>query len=540
MVTDDYTKELARRLCPHGRTSDKDHVTLTLTPSLSDAAALAADRFARNCRALGISLPMPALDFCLGRDGSATAKRDGRFLAGCSVPRRAAEVMVRKESWKGRSLCLLVPTHAQQIAVVLDRLGPTRALIVVPSSPADLADFLACIDFTAALDAGRLFFAEDEAAVDRVFAAHPGLPVPAQMVRLPDVDTAEVARVTPWVQATLSRLTIDQGRRVSAAKPSATPAGWCVLAGRQFRPWADAGDTLAAACDQSETIDTDRATTASEAFLAERAAAAAVVVTADRPRPKWATSASPWITWLTKSTVPPFNAAYPRDALLLTDGSWMAAARNAGWPANRLAVAGWPALALTHTPGAPLALIYDLPSLAVPEDIAESSGRQLVWEAIQDELPRDPFAVGEDAAKYIRRAPARLGLEAMEDFPVDRYIESLVGPAYVIGIAKWLAAQGVAFTIHGRGWEKETALADRLRGPLASREAFSDVVAASGGLIDPFLPAAHPLRSTTAPRVATFGSTPQRILQDIKTIDRLPIAPPTSPLSRTIIESLVR
>ena len=515
-------------------------MTLTLTPSLSDDSALAADRFARNCRALGLFLPLPTLDFCLGRDGSATAKRDGRFLAGCSVPKRAAEVMVRKENWKGRSLCLMVPTHAQQIAIVLDRLGPTRALIVVPASSADLADFLACVDFTAALAAGRLFFAEDEAALDRIFAAHPGLPIPAQMGRLPDVDPAEVARVTPWIQATLSRLTIEQGRRITAAMPAAQPTGWCVLAGQHFRTWADAGHGLAGVLNQTDSIDTDRATSASEAMLAERTAAAEVVVTVDRPRPTWATSPSPWITWLTKPAVPAFNAAYPRDALLLTDGSWMAAARNAGWPTDRLAVAVWPAVALAHTPGAPLALIYDLPSLDTPTDIAESSGRQLVWEAISDELPRDPFAVGDDAAKYVRRAPARLGLEAVEDFPVDRYIDSLVGPAYVLGLAKWLVTQGVSFTIHGRGWEGETTLVGHLKGPLAGRDAFSDVVAQSGGLIDPFLPAAHPLRSTTAPRVATFGRTPQRILQDIKTIDRLPITPPASPLTRTIIESLVR
>lgn len=552
---------------PGRQASDKDNVTLTLTPTPKDAPPDAspssssdADRFDANLRALGLTLPMPTMHFCTARDGSPTAMRDGRWHAGCSVPRRAAEVMLRKETWPGRSLCLLTPTHGQQVAAVLDKLGPTKALVVIFASPDALADALACGDFAAAARAGRLHVACDEPSLRRVFAAHPGLPVPRQMVRLPDADPAAVAAAIAWTQPTLASVTADHAARIRVTATAdismAAEGPPVVLVGRHFGPWADSGNTLArvwagdgadpnsidAASIDVDVVDTDRPHHAADAALAERTAAARFVVTADRPRPAWATHAAPWVAWLTRPDIPSFNPAFPRDALLLADDEWLALARTAGWPSSRLAVARWPADTIVVTSGAPLALIAHRADLDPPADIAELSARQVVWEAIREELTTNPFALGEDPARYVDRAPARLNLPPAVDFPTQRFVDGIVGPAFTLGVANWLAKQHIPFTLHGRDWAKEPTLATHDRGPFADRAAFRAAVAASGGVVDPFATCAgHAIRSLGVPVLKTFGRTSQRVLQDVTAIraDRLPVNAVLSPLSRNAIEALI-
>jgi hypothetical protein len=498
--------------------------------------------FARACRLIGRVLPAPTLAYCLGRDGSATAKRDGQWLAGCSVPKRAAEQMFRKENWSARTLCLLVPTHGQQIAVILEKLGPTRALIVLQPCVQTLTDILASVDLTGPLVEGRLYFADDEAAVDRLFAANPGLAVPSQMVRTADADGEAVARAIAWAQPAFSRHAAEQGKRIHAAVTRPATTGPLLLVGGAFRLWNDVGQTLASVVGDVagfRTLDTDRPTSAAEAYQIEQAAEATAILS-DRPRPVWANVDRPWITWLTKPAIPAFNPTFSRDALLLTDGSWIAAARNTGWPANRVAVANWPSVSVQARPGAPLSLIADLPSLEVPADVAEWSVWQLSWEAMRDELTKNPFALGDDATKYVRRAPARLGLTADETYPVDRFVTDLVAPAYTLGIARWLAEKKVDFTLHGRGWQDEPALANHYKGPLNTRESFFSTLNSSAGLIESFFPGSHPVRAIAAPRVATFGRTSQRILQDIASIANVtPQINPASALSASLVRELL-
>ncbi|HEX8324214.1 MAG TPA: hypothetical protein VF595_09900 [Tepidisphaeraceae bacterium] len=511
----------------------------TLAPDDTQTlVSLAAGRFADNCAALGMTLTFPELDFAIARDGSLSAKRGGQWLAGCSVPRRAADVMLRNEHWKGRSLCLLTPTNGHQAAACLHRLGPTKALVVVVPSIDCLAEVLACCDFTAAIVAGRLHFAWDEASLRRVFADHPGLAVPQQMVRLPDVDPDAVAAAQAWTQNVLSPITGDHAVRMRSAARAEATTGRCILVGRHFRLWNDAGDTLARVCGAGDVVlNADDPLHSAEAVLAERTAAAGSVLS-DRARPTWATWDRPWITWLTRPTIPPYQPAFARDALLLADECWLPLARAAGWPVDRLTVARWPAEAITVTPGRPLALIADHPDLDPPADVRDLSGRLLVWEAIREELTRDPFALGDDPARYVERAPSRLNLPPAVDFPTGRFVDALVGPAFTVGIAGWLAAKGVPFTLHGRGWSGETTLSTYDRGPIADREAFHQIVASSGGVIDPFVTTAgHPVRSLAVPVLRAFGRTPQRVLQDVAAIQagRLPVSPVLSPLCQAAV-----
>ena len=561
---------------------------MTLAPHpLADVTpdAALAGRFAANSRALGVDLPLPALTACVARDGSTTAKRDGHWLAGCSVPRLAAERMIRKENWPHRTLCLLTPTHGQQLVAVLSRLPKTNALIAVFASADALADALTCCDVAADASAGRVHVAWDETSLAAIFARHLGLAVPRQIVRLPDADPAASAVVMPWTQSTLTAVTAEQARRMTAITTANGTARFsgpvndvapCVLVGRQFRLWHDGGDTLArllagdtsasatdsAACDRQASlpanvgrdcasahrpaalsysvVDTDLPLASADAFAAECVAGAAETI-ADRPRPAWATGPRPWIAWLTGDDVPPFRPAFADDALLLASPAAVAAAKSLGWPDDRVVTAGWPVQSLPHTPGRPLALLYDLPDLSPPADVAELSSRQVVWEAIRDELSRDPFALGDSAERYVRRAPARLGLPAADDFPVRRFIDAVVAPAFVVGVATWLAARGVAFTLHGSGWDTVESLADHTRGPVTDRESFEAVVADSGGVIDAFLSPAHPCRSLGVPVLDVFGHTPSRVLHDVTAIShgrgRVPIQ--LTPLTTAMIRRLV-
>ena len=566
---------------------------MTLAPprpaDVTPDAALAG-RFAANCRALGLDLPLPAIQACTARDGSTTATRGGQWLGGCSVPRLAAERMIRRENWPHRTLGLLTPTHGQQLVAVLAKLPTTSALIAVFGSADALADALACCDIAADASAGRLHVAWDEPSLAAVFDRHPGLAVPRQIVRLPDADSDTTAAVMPWTQATLTATAAEQTRRVTVLTNATANADQgtarfsgplgaaapCALVGRQFRLWDDAGDTLTrllagshrewspglASCERQASLPANRATTgvpadrpspgsitvvdtdhplaSADAHAAEHVAAATATV-ADRPRPAWATGSQPWVAWLHGDEVPPYRPVFADDVLLLSGPAAVAAARAAGWPADRLTLAGWPCESLPHAPGRPLALLYDLPDLAPPADVAELSTRQIVWEAIRDELSRVPFALGDDAERYVRRAPARLGLPMTDDFPVRRLVDSLVAPAFVVGVATWLAARGVVFTLHGAGWDAIESLAAHTRGPVSDRDSFKTIVANSGGVVDAFFTPAHPCHALGVPVLTVFGHTPQRVTQDVAAIrgGRAAIPSTTMPLSFSTISQLL-
>ncbi|MGC4030300.1 MAG: hypothetical protein QM754_00935 [Tepidisphaeraceae bacterium] len=344
-------------------------MTLSLSPAVD---SVAVERFARACAIVGIARPFPDIETATALDGSSSAKRAGVWLAGCSVPRRAAELMIRNESWSARSLCVISPTHGQQLRVILDRLGPTRALVAVVPSQETLGDMLASVDLLADLDAGRLHLAWDEASLKAIFDRQPGLAVPQQMVRLPDTDADAAKAVITWTQAVLAPITVDHARRLAAAAQVQPTAGMCVIAGRSFGLWDDAGEALARTL--GDAADTDAPRLSSIAALAEHVAPFKTII-ADRPRPSWLGGNRAWIHWLTTPAVPAYNAAFAGDGLLLADAGHRPAAEATGWPAGRIAVAGWPTYRLPFTPGALPALAFDVPSLEVPKDCEDVTSR---------------------------------------------------------------------------------------------------------------------------------------------------------------------
>src|SRR4051794_24021803 len=60
---------------------------------------------------------MPQAEWLLGRDGSLTARLNGQWWSGCSLPLRAAQTLLEKLDLGARVSCFLSPTHAAQLRV---------------------------------------------------------------------------------------------------------------------------------------------------------------------------------------------------------------------------------------------------------------------------------------------------------------------------------------------------------------------------------------------------------------------------------------
>lgn len=479
----------------------------------------------------------PELEWITARDGSRTARdrATGALLGECSVPRRAAEMMLRKLSVKGRVACLLLPTHAHQVAVCLERTDPTTGVIAIVDSRETRDTFRTCCDFAA--QDRRLFFAWDADSLRAVFEAHPGLPVPQQFIRLPVSDKPACDAAIVWTQQVFSDVTTAQARRVELARSQPTPmtSGALVVVSRTFRLWDDAGDRLARSVD-ADVIDTDDVTQCATAYVTDRAASAGLILTANLGRsdqPSLASARTHWISWITGRHVPAFVPTSPGDGIVLADDSLVQAALDAGWPRERVRV-GRDA-SLVHRGGSSLVIAMDLPSLAPPPEVVDYSSRRVVWDAIAKDLLDQPHRLAGDVEGYLERSRRHFGVPA-DDFPQATFVTRLIGPAYAAGIARWLVRENVPVAIHGRGWEGFEGVASHFRGGVESREALDELLAGSAGLVDVFVAASHPSRVVGIPRLTTLGRTPQRILQDARAMLQGAAAPVST--SQTIAEAV--
>ncbi|MGN6627904.1 MAG: hypothetical protein ACTHLN_14900, partial [Tepidisphaeraceae bacterium] len=202
----------------------------------------ARDIFDRNCRALGEAIPFPELAYCRARDGSLTAKVDGRWLAGCSVPRRAAERMVKSVAARGQIVCLLLPSNPHQIAALLDHLTPGQSIIALLSSLADLPSFLALADLSDAIAAHRLFFTDAD-SLRGLYDRWPGLAPAQQLVRLADAPADRIDAAMATAQAAFSEIGAAQVQRAGVVRQRWNVAreGIFVHGPQRFELWNDAG-----------------------------------------------------------------------------------------------------------------------------------------------------------------------------------------------------------------------------------------------------------------------------------------------------------
>jgi hypothetical protein len=314
---------------------------------------------------------LPAhVEWVYGRDGSLTGRTGGgEWWGGCSLPRRAAEAMLRGMAVGGRSAVLVCPVHGAQVLVALEKLGEKvgaeRGLVVVVPEVVRLRVMLSCEDFSEALRGERLWFAvgsEWERELAGVFERWPGLAVPQQMVRTVDGDEGEVEAVVAGVQRVLSGVAERRGRLLreihagltavesgtgcqpvqhglaahattekafthpsprrsfaGSGREGAERAGgrvWVVAPGR-FRLWDSAGmelgEVLGAGAPSGtvELFDPDRAVNAGPLALAMAVRGCDAIVTADVGRADLAgvvPEGVAWVTWVTAGRVPGFVA----------------------------------------------------------------------------------------------------------------------------------------------------------------------------------------------------------------------------------------
>ncbi len=538
----------------------------TVAPVTREAESRAVANWGANLAALADAQPAllarlerGAVDvtWLYARDGALTAQDSaGGWWAGCSVPAAAAKAMLKTLGGSGAVACFLRPPSAAAMRVALDKLRANQAIVAIIPDPAAACTILHCENFAADIHAHRLWLAagEDwESQLATILRASEGLPTPAQFVRLTDgaEDLSEAmiepaqrvfSDITQHRAAAIGRLlesvTATMTHAVTEAPPHAT-AGACIIAPSHFRLWDDGGHSLAQLAGKLgwPHVDPDDPASASPLAMARAAAGCAAVIMPNTGRadlPNVIAMSTPWITWLTAPRVPAFAPAGPRDVLLVADPAWRNNAIAAGWPASRLHVATWPdAQCGPAIVNGPLLICADVPSLDAPKDIIEMSSHRLLWDAIADELMRDPFALGDSILDYLRARMKQLGI-AENALDACRFIDGVIAPAYARGLAELLRRNGLPLRLAGDGWDAVESLQRFATGPVATREAFEDSIAACAALVHVWpTTSAHPIHHASRPVVnATRGREP--FLRDARAAvaGKLAMVPPSpSPLT---------
>ena len=516
-------------------------------PPAGEASAAAGANAAANLSCLSLTQPRLAEalpDFpsdlrpVFARDGSLTVlDARGKWWQGCSVPHRAAEAMLSSLDAKGRVACVLSPTTAGQLRVVLCRSRPDQAVIAICPDPAALRVILACDDFSADVRSHRLWFAwgpDWAVELKRLFAERSGLATPAQFIRLPVTPADEVDLLVAAAQATFGEASAERCTRVAVARdtwrrPAAAESRLCVVAPSHFRLWDDAGSALAEAL-AAETdrtpgarvvrFDPDDPACSSALALLEVARTCSAIVAADSSRadlPGIVPDALPWVTWVTRATsIPPATSAGPRDAIVLADPAWRRHAANAGWPEGRVAVGGWPADPKARPPKtrspSTLAVAADTRVIRMPAELDEFSSHQLLWDQIAAELATEPFVVRDGAVSYLEQRMKRHGVSA-DRFDASVFIENLILPAYAQGVVRALVASNVPVRVFGHGWDQIAEFQPVSAGPITSTADLAVIRDAASAVVDvSAFPGAHPLHRLALPIVRADGASRRRFI----------------------------
>lgn len=496
--------------------------SVVLSPVVDGAIdRTALEHFQRNLAALAESqadvaelLPqrLAGLTWTAGRDGALTAQDSaGSWVTGCSLPRRAAEAMLATMQAKRGTACFLAPSHAAQIRVALNRLDATQALLAIIPDAISAAFVMSGDDFTEDIRAGRLWLAvgaEWSTAAEAILSRNEGLPLPSSFIRLPVLsdDSAEplmrTAREIFTSETTRRAARLDRLREQSRDRrgQSSNPR-ILLVAPTRFRLWDDAGwlmwRTLTQSpCDEVRFVamDPDDPRQASPLALAMAASDCDAVLTANAYRsemPGIVSSCLPWLTWATTPRIAPPAADAPGDRLLLAEESLHDAALAAGWSVDRICLATWPDRA---SPGiahgteqmtkAPLVLISDTVAIDEPPTPFELSSHHVLWTLIRDEIRRDPFCIGHNLAAYLGERMARLGLDETT-VNLGLFIDQLIAPGFLQGVARILLDNNVPLGIYGSGWDTLPTFRSAWGGEVSTRERFEELIANAGALLHP-------------------------------------------------------
>ncbi|MCC7352049.1 MAG: hypothetical protein IT446_15930 [Phycisphaerales bacterium] len=545
-------------------------VMLTLAPGVRTCAnERAGKNYELNRVALGRTQPelavgmgeeMPKLEYLFGRDGALTAMdANGDWLGGCSVPLLAARQMLKSMQLGGRTGCFLDPCHAAQIRVALDAIGRNQAMLVLLNDPAALQVMLACEDFSAEIQAHRLWFCHGEdltTGIERLFDDHPGLATPSHFIRtllLADEPGQSLVRTA---EQAFTR--INQRRRERLQNLARGPVGasspWCIVAPMEFRLWDDAGWMLAKACDAFDAggmvlFNPDDPAAASSLALAQASADAGVMVASNRFRadtPGIFPMDRPWVTWVTGPRVGSFVSGASKDAVLLADERWKPIAVAAGWPEDRIRVAAWPTIdkppAIEPPAESQLVLLADAHDLKPPPAVCELSSQRVLWEQIARELVDDPFRLGNHPDRYLLQRMRTLSI-AEETMDKSLFVNQLLIPAYQQGIARLLLRGQFPLRIYGRGWGGLADYSACWGGEMTGREHFQQLTRDPAAvLIHPSpMEHAHAIDALPARRLGIQHDAPALLKQATAQINGTASNRPSNrpALSREMIQSLL-
>lgn len=480
---------------------------ITAVPTTTAAEAAAARHWAANLRALSavqgevvdaVQSLAASGEWVFARDGSLTVLYGGQWLGGCSLPYRAGRAMMQSLDPRGSVMCFLAPLHAGEIQADLNRLSAQQAVIVLQPAVSVVRTILAAGDFAAAIDAGRLLFVTGDSWPDAfrsLFERHPGLPTPTQFIKLPTLGGEIADPLIAGAQHVFASINSNRADRIrvlrDAPRITTTVRNLAVIAGSKFGLWDDTGEQMASAVTADAAVsvsrlDPDQPLTAGPLATAEHCAKADALLTADVARcdfPDVLSKSLPWVTWVTRGRIPAYAGAGPLDALLVADAHWRDAAVKAGWPANRVDVAGFPAVARTATDNTfdGWTIIADTLPLAMPKKLDEFSSHKLLWEAIAAQLSRDPFVLDEPNAYLGKRCRAM----NIDEATLDRrlFIDQLITPAYQQGLVRALIKGGVKLRIFGAGWGEIEEFRAVACGPIVDRASLSQALGSSRRLI---------------------------------------------------------
>jgi hypothetical protein len=534
--------------------------SLFTRPMSTAAAAEARENWHRNLGALrqtqpslveSLSFGEPGVTWMYGRDGALTVLENGRWWSNCSLPRRAAQAMLSKLHVSGAVACFPSPSHAATVSVALQRLSRQQAIITIYPAAFDLVVALHCVDFSADIAAHRAWFiAGDDwpAALCRLLADVPGLPVPQQIIRTARTNDQEFAQFSIPIQQALSDENSRRNQLLQdfASLPRRTHDRVGVIAGSTFHLLNDAAAVLVSTLSTGQPgfshLDPDDPSQTSSLALAAFASECDALVTANLTRtelPPVIPPAVPLITWITGPRIPAASAAHPRDALLLADAAWLPMAAVAGWKRDRLAVAAWPTNQLPASScESHLAIIADTRDVTTAPTFDLSSHR-LLWELLQDQLSRYPFAFSTAPTAFLTAGMRQLGI-APETLDTRRFIDERLLPLWQHAIVRLLIAAKLPIKIHGHHWPAE--FSPYLANSIHNRHDLFAAAGASRALIH-LWPGmfAHPLDAMSRPvlRCARFSSASSLVSEARKLLTSAAPAPATSPLTPGLIRQFL-
>jgi hypothetical protein len=446
--------------------------------------------------------------------------------------------MLAKLQIQGAVGCFLVPSHAAQICVALEKLRPEQAIIVIAPEMRDLAVILHCEDFRDDIESHRLWFAAGaawEIGLRKLLDDRIGLATPTQFIRAQDADAEQIdsmiaaaQKIFCDVNASRSAAVQAMSRDLAAGRAVSSARKLCVVAPSRFRLWNDIGHVLteitqgrAAECE-AVLFDADDPLCSSPLALLNAARQCSAILTANTARsdlPGLLPETAPWITWITAARIPSSALAGMRDHLIVADPSWRDPALKSGWPADRVHVGTWPrthSTAIGSHAARSLSIIADTAPLDTPTDLSEYSSHSLLWEAIRHELTKNPFVI-DDVNAYLAQRMRRLGV-GEEAFARNRFVEKLVVPAYQQGLARVLIRAGLPIRLWGEGWDELAEFRPHAAGAIRSREILDEAVSQSAAVVHvwPTARFTHPIDTMGIPVVRNTAQTPDRFLHDAR------------------------